>query len=625
MVAPKLVTVDFETFYSREYSLTRMTTEAYIRDPQFQIIGVGVKVDAAPTEWHSFVTLEEYRSYLTPILQGNFLLCHNTAFDGAILGFRLGIHPLFLFDTMAMATPENQMGVGVSLKALASKYSIGEKGQEVILSMGKRLEDFTTEELHRYGEYCKNDVELTYLLFSILKEGFPRQEMKVINLLLQMYTNPVLELDVDVLKAHLSSVQAKKAATLATVELICDKASLMSNQKFSKVLEGFGVEPPRKVSPTTGKETYAFSKTDLGLRDLLEHEDLRVQAVVSARLGVKSTIEETRAQAFLGISKRGLLPVPLKYYAAHTGRVGGCDGINLQNLPRGGELRRAIVAPSGHSLVACDSAQIEARVLAWLAGEKELVEAFARGEDVYSQFASTVYGREVTKKSDPVARHVAKTAILGLGYGMGPDKFKSTLKTSKPAVEVELQDAMVITATYRRTYPNIKNLWSKGEAALAAVVRGVRTTIGNRGVLCTSGDGIHLPNGMLLRYPNLTLAEGNQYVYTKDRRQIGALVAMRLEGKWDLDKLTRIYGGKCVENCVQALARITVFDQMVEISRRYRVSHTVHDEVVVCVPDAEVEDAKAFMLEVMSVAPSWAPGLPIACEAGVGKNYADAK
>ena len=140
-------------------------------------------------------------------------------------------------------------------------------------------------------------------------------------------------------------------------------------------------------------------------KHLLTHQDERVQSLVAARLGNKSTLEETRTQRFIDIAKRGLLPVPVRYYAAHTGRWGGDDKINLQNLPSRGAnanmLKRGIIAPQGHSIIDADSAQIEARVLAWLAEQDDLTEAFAKGEDVYKNMASRIYGvaeSDVTKR-----------------------------------------------------------------------------------------------------------------------------------------------------------------------------------------------------------------------------------
>lgn len=619
---PKLVTLDFETYYDTEYSLSKMTTEQYIRDPRFEIIGVSYKIGDAAAKWVSLTSLEDYAKHLAP-LKDHFVICHHTAFDGAILGWRLGIHPKFLFDTLSMSRPENQMTVGGSLKALADKYTVGQKGTEVIRALGKHRSDFTADELHAYGQYCINDVELTYLLFQIFKSDLPVQELKIIDLMLRMFTKPTLTLDKPLLEEHLEEVQGKKEALMLLVEQQCGKDDLMSNQKFAEVLRRLGVEPPMKMSLRTQKETYAFGKGDAEFKRLLEHEDERVQAVVSARLGMKSTLEETRTQAFISIADRGPLPILLNYYGAHTGRASGGDKINLQNLPRGGALRKAIRAKDGHMLVACDSSQIEARVVAWLAGQDDLVEDFANGEDIYSKFATMVYGYPVSK-ANKVERHLGKTCILGLGYGMGKVKFRDTLRAGNPTVIIDEAEAERIVSLYRNTYPYIRKLWNLGGNALPAIVAGQRYTFGRNQLLSTTDTGILLPNGMQVRYPSLMSVNG-EYVYARDPREAKNLAIMRQANMLDANKLNRIYAGKVIENVVQALARIVVFDQMVEINRKYPVVLTVHDEVVCSVPEEEAAEAKAFMEAEMSKAPDWAEGLPVACEAKAGKTYGDAK
>jgi DNA polymerase len=392
----------------------------------------------------------------------------------------------------------------------------------------------------------------------------------------------------------------------------------MSNPKFAEVLRKFGVEPPMKTSLRTGKETYAFGKTDVQFKALLEHEDTRVQALVSARLGIKSTLEETRTEAFLAISKRGPLPILLHYYGAHTGRASGGDKINLQNLPRGGALRQSISAPPEHVLVACDSSQIEARVVAWLSGQTDLVEDFRRGVDIYSKFASDVYERPIDKAVDKIERFVGKTCILGLGYGMGKDKFKQTLKIGQAGVSVDLpeSDAERIVSLYRNKYSHIADLWKQGQTALEKMASGFEYEFGVGISLKCDSQGVHLPNGMIVRYNNLRKEEG-QFVY---------------DGRYGPVK---IYGGKLVENVVQALARIVVFDQMAKIDQecrkwdtpnhRFKVVLTVHDEIVVCCPTSEGEKVLAFMSEIMATPPKWASELPVACEGAIGVNYAECK
>lgn len=601
----KLITLDFETYYDKDYSLSKMTTESYIRDPRFEVIGVGIKIDDGATQWFSGPD-EIIASRLHGLIDwsDSALLCHNTAFDAAILAWHYQISPKFYFDTLGMARPLHGLTVGGSLKALAEHYNIGRKGTEVIAALGKRRADFTPQELSQYGTYCKNDVELTYDLFKLLKKDFPRQEFLVIDMMLRMYTDPVLELDSGVLKKHLVQVKDNKEQLMAKVMVGTDE--LMSNDKMAQVLRDLGVEPPKKVSARTGKEAYAFAKTDMEFKYLLDHEDERVQAVVAARLGVKSTIEETRTESFIRISERGKLPILLNYYGAHTGRASGGDKVNLQNLPRGGALRQAIVAPKGHVLVACDSSQIEARTVAWLAGEKDLVQAFANGDDIYSSFASDVYEMPINKKDNPMERHVGKTSILGLGYGMSAAKFKLTLKTGKPSVEMELQDCERVVGIYRTKYPHIVKLWRSSQFLMEAVAKGAKFAVGPDDLVYATKAGIHLPNGMMLRYPELQRGEDG-YTY-KQRRET-----------------KKIYGAKVTENVVQALARIVVFDQMLAINKRYKVVLTVHDEVVIVAPEQEADEAMAFMVECMSVAPDWAQGLPVTCEAGIGKNYGECK
>jgi DNA polymerase I-like protein with 3'-5' exonuclease and polymerase domains len=614
----RIVTLDFETYYDKDYSLKKLTTESYIRDERFEVIGVTVKVDDYPTDWFSG-TMAETKNWLSALSWDEYyLLCHNTAFDGAILNWHFDIKPKFYLDTLSMSRPITGQSVGGSLAALAKQYNIGQKGTEVITALGKRRSDFTELELLQYGDYCKNDTELTYKLFNILKAEIPRKELYIIDLMVRMFTDPVLELNTETLEKHLVAVQKKKDLLMERIDQSIGRDALMSNPKFAEVLKKLGVEPPTKISLRTGKESYAFGKTDSAFKALLDHNDERVQAVVSARLGIKSTLEETRTASFIGISKRGALPIMLNYYGAHTGRASGGDKINLQNLPRGGELRKSIKAPKGHLLVASDSAQIEARVVAWLAGEKDLVEDFKQNVDIYSKFATEVYGYQIQKASHPTERFVGKTCILGLGYGMGAEKFKGTLKIGMAgmSVDIPLSEAQRVVKLYRGMYPFIEKLWKQGQEALEAMIAGHEYDLGVAIKLKCKDNKIYLPNGMYVSYPNLRKS-GNEFLY---------------DSRYGPNK---IYGGKVIENVVQALARIVVFDQMAKIdqkfrkldtpARRHKVCLTVHDEIVAVVPKDYVEEAVHFMGKMMLQTPSWCPDLPVSFEADSGESYGDCK
>jgi hypothetical protein len=317
-----IITIDFETYYDRQYSLSKLTTEEYVRSDDFEVIGVGVKINDLPTVWFSGTMHDIHDFLLECPWEDSIAVAHNAMFDAAILYWHFGIKPVAWFDTLAAARAIDGIEVSGSLKACAERYGIGEKGTEVVAALGKRRVHFTKDELAQYGEYCKNDCDLTFILFLIYGEKVSEVEIKLIDLTVRMFSEPVLELDLPALENHLQSVRDRKEELMLACE--AEPEVLQSNPKFAELLRSLGVDPPMKTSPATGKQTYAFAKNDEEFKALLDHEDERVQAVVAARLGTKSTLEETRTERFIEIAKRGSLPVPLRYYAAHTGRWGGC-------------------------------------------------------------------------------------------------------------------------------------------------------------------------------------------------------------------------------------------------------------------------------------------------------------
>jgi len=603
----KLITIDFETFYDQDFSLSKITTEEYVRSSQFEVIGVGVKVDNEPTQWASGPRKELGQWLKQFPFAESMVLAHNTMFDGAILKWHFGIDAKIWADTLCMARAIHGVEVGGSLKALAERYQVGAKGDEVIHAKGKRRLDFSDEELSRYGDYCLNDVDITYELFSILSKTFPRDELRLIDLTLRMFIDPVLEVDEDLMRDHLRDIQLAKQELLDNTG--AEKAELLSNPKFAALLKEFGVIPPTKISPTTGKETLALAKNDEEFKALAEHPDVRVQALVAARLGTKSTLEETRTERFLDISSRGALPIPLRYYAAHTGRWGGDDKINMQNLPsrgeHGGKIKRGILAPEGYVMIDSDSSQIEARTLAWLAGQDDLLTAFTNGEDVYKIMASAIYNKsveEVTKAE----RFVGKTTILGAGYGMGAAKFQAALKTT--GVEISLDEARHIINVYRATNDKIVGLWQQAQSTLKGMVNGEETQLGREGVLRVFNTSIRLPSGLMMRYDELKVEPGEKGPSFMYRTRKG---------------FTYIYGGKVIENVCQAVARCIIGEQMLRIAKRYRVVMTVHDAIACIAPEAQAQEAMAYVMECMRWTPTWAEGLPLNCEAGFSRRYGE--
>ena len=619
-----LITLDFETFYEQGFSLSNLTTEEYIRDERFQVIGVGVKIDDQETQWITG-THNHIKTKLMEIDWNEaILLCHNTQFDGAILSFIFNIIPAIYLDTLGMARAKHGVDVGGSLAALVERYQLGRKGTEVIDAKGKHLEDFDVDDLKQYGEYCKNDVELTYKLYNVLEKDFPPNELKLIDITLRMYTQPTLQLDDALLTARLEEVEAEKKEVLGALmnrlnceDEECVRKKLASNKQFAELLTELNIPVPMKVSPTTGKDTFALAKNDEGFIALTEHEDPFIQELCAVRLGTKSTIEESRIKRFLDIGARnkGKLPIPLKYYGAHTGRWAGSDKVNFQNLPSRDKkkkaLKNAVEAPQGHKVINCDSSQIEARILVWLAGQDDIVQLYKDERDVYCEFASTVYNRTITK-ADPVERFVGKTCTLGLGYGTGWSKLQHTLKTQPPGADLPDEDCQNLVKVYRRINDKVIKLWADCDRALADMANWDDNSkpyyLGQHKCLLVTKEGIKLPNGLYIHYPELKKEKvdgKDKFVYKSRKGYIS------------------LWGGSVVENVVQALARIVVGEQMIKINDTYKPVLTVHDAIVCVIPNQEIDTAMKLITDIMSAPPTWAEGLPVACEAKYGESYGD--
>jgi DNA polymerase len=626
-----VVTIDFETYYSRDYSLRKMTTEAYLRSPSFQVIGLGYKVGVNNAEWVTGADVSEALRDLH--LENEIVLAHNMAFDGAILSWHYGIRPKLLMDTLSMARPFHRVIAGGSLAALAEYYSLGSKGTAVHDFMGYRLEHFTPEELSAYGDYCCTDVDLAYDLVHCLAYKFSEEELKAIDLTLRMFTEPVVQLDTRRLSKYATEQAERKATIIKATRL--KKTQLMSNQQFAKVLESYGQSAPTKISPRTGKETYAFSKQDQGMQALVNSDRPIIAALAKARLAVKSTIAETRAASLAEASTRGRLPVMLNYYGAHTGRFSGGDKLNLQNFPkRSGdiELRASLCAPPEHVVLACDLSQIEARIVAWLSGETSLVELFARKEDVYSHFAAQVFGipvDQVTKDQ----RFIGKTCILGLGYGMGAKKLRETFRIMAGRNE-PMDECVRYVIAYRELYPRVPILWKNFDIILRKMESSndptAESTLNHSpsiGAMAFAPDilsftpadnSIILPNGLPITYAHLSELDfraGGGFRYVSQKNQLDKPIT----------DYTNIYGGKVVENVVQALAALIIRWQMVQIEERLEIRPVfqVHDELVYMVPRNAAGYYAAGIKNWMRTVPAYAQDLPVDCEISVGLNYGE--
>lgn len=604
-----MLTIDFETFYSKEYSLSKRdsTTQSYIDDDQFEVIGLAVKKNEEPTEWFSG-THKEVRNWLRGFDFANAaVLAHNAVFDMSILSWRFGIYPKRILDTLSMARALHGVDAGGSLKVLAERYGLGAKGTDVLDAMGKRRADFSELELARYGEYCSNDVELTHQLFKCLAPHFSKTEIKLIDLTIRAHSEPLLTLDPNVLVDSLQEVRKQKASLLASCP--ADKDNLMSNPKLAEVLRSFGVEPPMKVSARTGKETYAFAKSDEAFKELLEHDDPRVQAIVAARLGVKSTILESRLERFLGIAAiRDTLPIPLKYCAAISHRWGGAEKLNLQNLTPA--LKKAVVAPLGYDIVGADLSNIELRVGLYFAGQMDKLALLGSGVDLYKDFASSVFGVPIAEVSKE-QRFIGKTSSLSLIYNVGAKQLQRAIKTGS-GTDIGEEEATRIVSVYRDEYHRVKSAWYDAGRALDAIAANEYTEIGIGGLkLQVHGNkGILLPCGLYVIYPDLRrVTDDNgrqQWVYTTRKGNVF------------------IHGGKVYQNCVQALARDVMGEATARVNDAHRVALTVHDALYCLARTEDAGNVQEFILNELRKAPTWMPGIPLDAEGGHGQSLKDA-
>lgn len=613
-------TIDFETYYDQEYSLSnkKISTEDYVNDPRFEVILVGIKKNSDPPYWITGTKAEIGEHLRSLKLEECAVLAHNHFFDGLVLAVHFDIYPGMYCDTLPMAQVYlKPYSRSIRLEVCLELLNLGvKKGTAVHKMKGRTRTSLSRHEMQEYANYCMDDCEGEFRMFKHLASMMPREELEIIDMTIRMYTQPKLVLDPNLLAHEMGLVKAKKAQALASLPAGVDRADLMSNQKFADVLEFYGVDVPTKISPTTGNATYAFAKTDTAWKELEEEwaDDDVVSAILAARISAKSTIEETRYQRLLDISQKyEHFRVPLRYYAAHPGRYGGMEGINAQNFPRidKSRMRFAIRAPKGCVVLAADLAQIEARITAWLAKQLNLVEAFSQARDIYSEFASVAFGIPTVKDRSPEdkkRRFVGKTCVLGLGYGMGGKKLQATLR--KDGVKVDINEAMKYVGTYRNLYSNIPRLWHHFDNMLEIMARG--GALIKFGPITLADKKIILPNGMAIVYPNLRRVQTDKYV------------------GWVYDfagEVRTLWGGKVTENVVQALARILIMEHMLKIKHTIRLYPVLqqHDELDYVVPAQYAEKVKAVADKLMKVSPTWAPDLPVAVEINYGPTLGDCK
>ncbi len=651
----RVLVIDFETTWDRrEYTLSKMTTEEYVRDPRFKAWGLcwkEVGEDAYPM-WVRGEAIAEWAEQID--WSTTAVLAHNAQFDVTILSWRYGIQPAFIFDTLSMARALRGIEVGNSLAKLAEDFGLPPKGQAVHSTDGM-LDEISEEVEDELAQYCAHDVVLCEGIFDRLLPGYPAKELRLIDMTLKMYTRPLLELDKEMLSNAIIEERNAREGLLQRLGMV--ETALASNEQFAEALRELGVTPPTKISKTTGRPGYALAKNDALFQSLLNSDREDVVLLCEARIKVKSTSERTRAQRFLDIASRGRLPVPLSYFGAGTGRWTASKGsaINMQNLKRGSFLRNSIMAPQGHVLVAGDLSQIEPRVLAVLSDNEALLDVFRAGGDPYAAFGAQMFNIPgMNKDSHPVERQSAKSALLGAGYQLGWASFAAQLLTGflgAAPLRYTIKDAKTLGVTaadvdrFLSWEDNIKRMESiphtctNKELAihcLAAKAIIDRYRAASQPVvafwnLCQElieyslykgkeythkcitfrKEQIILPSGMAMRYPDLRPDKGDG----------GKVVWTYADG----NKRVSLYGGKVTNNIVQGTARCVMTDGMLRVAKKYPLVGTVHDELIAVVPEEEAEDAKTWVFAQMVAPVPYLPGIPLKTDVGYNRRYGLAK
>lgn len=632
------VFVDYETYWSATHSLTKMNPIEYVMHPDTEIISCAIKVGDAPT----YVVFGE-QSVITELRSidwsDKLLVAHNNeGFDAMISAWRVGVKPKMWGCTLAMSRPHFAKSVGGSLKALAEHYGLQAKGSlEATNTKGKHLKGFTLDEINAMRVYNAADTDICAELFKLLIPLTPKAEAQLIDMTIRMMVEPQFDVDTGLLHATLKEVRARKKDMLEDIAhglgwspddtenpdpVEYARAQLASAPKFAAFLTSQGVEVPMKPSPTNpDKQTPALAKTDEVFVAMQEHANPLVAAAAAARLNVKSTILETRIEAFLAVAAAvgGKLPVPIKYYGADTtGRDSGW-GYNPQNLPRvfgkpSDCLRNSLIAPPGYKVIVADLSGIELRVNMFLWKVPYAMKLFQESPDkadLYKSLASDVFNVPYDSV-EKMQRQAAKAMHLGCGFGLGtPSKFQAVAK-SIAGLDVSEEEARFYIDRYRSAHPEIVQGWKTCHSSLNYIAQSQEFQIDPWGMCATSPEGIVTPKGVI-RYPGLRQEQKDdgkmEWVYGDGRRK------------------ARIYAGKIDENIVQHLARNIIMGNALEFKRQTGLNTAlrVHDELVYVVPEHEADEKLALLQSIMRTPPVWWPELVVWSEGDVADSYGQAK
>lgn len=616
------VVLDAETYFDQDYSLKKLSTYEYVMDDRFELLGWAIKPGNKPSYFVRELPQFDWKN-ITVIM-------HHAPFDALVLAIHNKLYLPFIVDTLDLARHIEPRWSN-KLADLCERHKFPTKGDTKQFK-GLNHAQFDETLWFKLVEYATNDADREYDLLQLLlpKLSNPKFELEIARYTRDLFIRPTLHLDTKRAAELKGKMQAEVQKVLKHINMTDTQAR--SNKFFETQLrKALGSEEPPMKSGKKGR-ILAIAKTDPGYAYLLNHPNDQARQLMEARVAVKSwPLHIKRIQRLQSIFEAAgkRMPIPLKYYGAHTGRWAGDEGINPQNFTARGhslanEIRTLIEAPKGYMLIIADFSQIEARGVDWLAGQKDMVQAFAEGKQIYCEFAGKLIGHKVRKPKktdDPEVakwyghwRQMGKIGILGCGYGMGPDY---CMVFAKNTYKVNLTYPMAkrIITLYRKTHRMVVLLWEKVERAFRQATqytsRAYELDFGLRFFREGNATVIQLPSTRKLYYAGARVEGTTRYPQ----------LAMPNPGKQG-GKTIYFWGGYLVENIIQALSRDILAEAVLNIEKLgVRIPLIVHDDMSVVVPEKEVETYQAQIEDIARTPPKWATGLPVDVECKVSKEY----
>lgn len=649
-----VILIDFETYFDETYSLKKMSTIEYMQDERFEILGLAVydPLTAGPAV---FLTGAECDKYINTTLRETkkTILAYNARFDMGILAYRFGIVSKYHVDILGLSRAWDPRAAN-SLAAVCQREGLIEKGETSDFkgftrrprykpASKRRKKDMSTppvlsrrplladnpEVEAALAAYAINDAEREWEVFQLMirRLSTPAIEIPLIQHTVDLWIRPRLQFDNENALALIEKMNAELFATIReTGHVRKDISGLLSfEQLMLAALDAAGEDGEAYKKPAKNKKGWklAIAKNDPQRARLEQHSNPDIRMLMEAKGALASWpnhIKRIQRLASQTKAAGGVLPIPIRYCGGITGRFSGDEKLNVQNLgsrshPLVNQIRNLLVAPPGHRLVIADAAQIEPRVLAWLAGQDDVLDQFRNHEPIYCNFASKVLGKKIRKPRAGgipevedyyrwARQSVGKVGVLGANYGAGAVKIAAVNS-------IPLALAQQIVSVYRRSNKRIVRFWNLCEEHFRKVVRYSRGyAIPHVKFAARPGSDviIILPSGRELKYHQVR----------ENRRLDNALEVYnpRING-WEA-----IYSSKLAENITQAVSRdILVYAIQGMEAAGYPVVLHCHDEIVACVPEAQAEAALEAAIKLFSMPPTWGRDIPLSAEGVVAREY----